>query len=113
MSRHVPDFDAAEERLVCLSTGHYTRDDDRMLAMVAHGDQDSPMIVHRHGESGFFIPVYDWWFKEEGLEAFEMMIDQFSTDLLHVLEMVVREGFAWVLFDKDGPVVDGLELFDW
>lgn len=113
MSRHVPDLAAAEERLVCLSTAHYTEKDDGVLSLIAHDRLDSPLIVHRHDETGFFIPVYAWWFEEEGEEAFAEMARHLSTDLLHLLEVAVRQGFAWVLFDKDGPIVDGLETFDW
>lgn len=113
MSRHVPDLAAAEERLVCLSTSHYTVEDDAALANMARDDlhETPPLIVYPIEGSGFLLPVYYHWLKEPG--KWERIESVVSPMFARNLRKVIERGYEWVLFDKDGPIVEELEDVNW
>lgn len=86
-----------------ISTGHYTKEDDDLLAK-AVTDSDAPMEVVRF-EFGFFVYVADCY---EDMERYG-----FSEYFIAAIEKMRDGGFTWASFDCDGMKYKWLPYHEW
>lgn len=87
------------ERHAVISTGHVSQ---ATAAMLDAGAEDLPMSCYPP-EYGWLVPT--------GISA-EAEPDV-PTDLWAVMQLAKRSDCAWILFDRDGPMVGDLETFEW
>ena len=60
---------------------------------------------YEKGEYGWFLHV----------EGYSLMNDDWDVpkELLAILEYAHKHSFDWIMFDRDGPVQDGLVVYRW
>lgn len=80
-------------KMLTLSTGHLTEQAIDYLASL-----NAP--VYRKDGYGYFVYVH-WDFDDPALS------------LLDSLDFAEEQGCDWVMFDSDGPQVDGLTYYEW
>lgn len=88
---------------VVISTGHVSRQTAAILD--ATPSVRLPCVSGGHGEYGWFL-----YAESENSRVGDQRIPD---DLFHVMEWVRRQGFRYVLLDRDGDRIDDLEWFDW
>jgi len=97
-------------KMLVLTTGHVSQ----LTALKIH---EGMARQERDGltEEGFWLPQF---LREEGWMFYTRDTKQEEThgapeDLLVVLRFALEQGCHWVMFDNDGPEVEGLPLFEW
>jgi hypothetical protein len=95
-------LDAFIFKVLDISTGHMTQDDNQVLEL--NRDTDGPMPAYELKEYGWLVYVgelEDNW-KEDMSPAF-----------VEVLKKAQELGCDYVRFDRDGRVYDELPTFEW
>jgi len=92
------DTDLEITEVLVLSTGHMTREDNKLLKELS-GRGDRWQVYS--GGTGFFV----WVGEYDHI--------QFSQALRDALYWAQEQGYDWVRFDRDGPVYHCLETHDW
>lgn len=110
------------ETVVTLSTAHVTRRDDELLRKLswqsdernggARAGELLPGPVVFAYDAGFFVRLSDEDFGEGG-ESELWFEPGLSDALVGLLREAWKWGHRWVRLDRDGPVVAGMETFDW
>ena len=82
------------EPMLCLSTSHITRETSDLLV-----GNTSQLPVHYPNEYGAFMEC-----NKERIKG--------PADLTIVLEFAVKNGIAWIKFDRDGFIIEDLPTYD-
>jgi hypothetical protein len=105
------------ETMMCLSTGHVTRETAEALEQWVENQSysdpnerphDTPewvddLIAYPHGEYGWMICVVGFTDGPEGPPE----------DMLYCIEHAKNSGCDWLLLDRDAELIDELPSFDW
>lgn len=87
---------------LCVSTGHLTETDAKVMEAYAN-DRLNWMVTSR--EPGFFMKLYD---NREGNHYAEL-----SDTANDLIAYAFDKGHRLIEIDRDGPVLDGVPVFDW
>ncbi len=89
-------------KVLMISTAHHTADDSDLL-------DDHPNYATFMGV-GHMV-----WIDRASFESFIVDLSAlgFSSALIDVLRLAYSNDCNFVLFDNAGPIVEGLETFDW
>jgi len=103
-------------KLGVVSTGHMTDEDQKTLTKwCAETDWATSSINKNAGIQMLACPhPYGWilWAREE-TEGEGVIHVGLSEHVAAACRHAVENGCDYLLFDRDGPVVDGLKTFDW
>lgn len=94
-----------KQSMLSLSTAHVSLQTAEWLdnrSDIEHYAEDS-VVVFPKSEYGFFVAVHD---DEDNLQ-------NIPEDLLELLTFAKKEGFDWIMLDRDYDIVHGLPVFDW
>jgi hypothetical protein len=89
-------------RMACLSTAHLSLSSRQKL------DTDSMpgLIFFPKSQYGWFVHVPD------NQEDLTQRVEGLPQDIRQCLEWAVAQGMQWLMFDSDGPVVEGIALYE-
>ena len=85
--------------LLTLSTAHISEETAKLWE--TRGNKNSDIVAKT--ECGYFMYAYDDLNDTIGLPK----------EVVKVCDYAVKEGATYILFDRDGDLVEGLEKFDW
>jgi len=105
---------------VVVATAHMTREDGRRLdVLYSDGIRAAVPAYYRITDPcrGAFLEG-GWFCTYFGLDDVAaqdlLRVDTgWSRELIAVLTRMREHGFTYVLFDRDGPVLEGLPTFEW
>lgn len=103
-------------KVMVVSTSHMTDEDQKLLTgWVAVQDWSKADTYQEGGPRLFLMPhPYGWMFWAcEELDGEGAVHAGLSEHVATIMLIACREGNDYVLFDRDGPVVDGWETFEW
>lgn len=89
-------------RMACLSTAHMSFASRHQL----DADNMPALIFFPKSEYGWFVYVPDC------SEDLAQRIEGLPQDIASCLEWAVAQGLQWLMFDSDGPLVEGLALYE-
>ena len=102
MTEQTPSIEIA--KMLVLSTGHLRRGTAAML----DGPRDEWKVFaptyFAKGEYGWFVNVSD----EDHTTRAHM-----PGDLLSCMNLAQEQDADWIMFDRDGPRVDGIAFYEW
>ena len=91
-----------------ISTGHLTKQDEKLLRAAAKGVDTNPIIAYKY-EYGYFVHVPD---KDEGLNK-ACIKEGYSKEFTLLLIRARELGCKYIQFDGDGITYDDIPSFDW
>jgi hypothetical protein len=92
-------------RYAVVSTGMMTHADMHKMKFDAKGlDPEGPIIIDY--EIGFFVYA---WHEDEITDNFK----KYSPQVQQIMEEAHKQGITYVMFDRDGPKIEGLNVYDW
>lgn len=91
-----------------MSTAHLTQQTMEAMQGVAgrvvYGDEPVLPIVYDKGGEGFIVHVTS--------DVDEAELAAYPHDLQDVMRLAIDQNCAWIDFDRDGPIVEGLPVYD-
>ena len=108
-----------EERLefdktLVLSASHMTDKDNTQLHIQEAGSYVDPVKGFHKVDRTILFASYDvGWFVWVDNDLCDNGSDAFSDAFIGVLRFAKDRGCNWVRFDRDGPVTEQLDKFDW
>ena len=91
---------ALSTKHVCLGTRDYLNDNMHMTASEFLAPE---LVVYDKPRFGWFVPV----------PAFDCEPDDLPADLGRAFHYARLRRITWLMFDRDGDVVEGLQEFNW
>ena len=113
MGREIPEAQLPIFRTMCLSTGHLPFEDFKLFELVSESELEieltptqvlGDLVVEKLGY-GFRISV------DPGAEV--ICSSPLSVAFWSLYSLAIQHECAWLEFDRDGPVIDGLPTFEW
>lgn len=90
------------------NTGYITKEDDKRLEAMALRCYHAESLLVHHKIGGYFVLVSSEE-DQHSLTKGKELSHQFADLYVKALEA----NCTWLVLDRDGGVVEGLELFDW
>lgn len=101
-----PDEPFEIHRTFVASTCHVTKADADFLQENATSSGMVPLVVYEKGE-------YGWWLYLGDVLGTADTTTCVSEPLAGLIRLARDHGCVWLMLDADGPVYDGLPVYDW